>query len=141
VSERPPLPPPARQSTLPILAAVTYLAAVVALWGMTSLVLDRDVIDYQDAGPLLGPAMVVVATLITWLVGWRSRSWAGAFVALFGSYLGMLVVAAIGYTFTRGELSWLGVAAAHFAISPFVVGAAVLSALVVLVIRWIRASR
>ena len=132
------LPPPSNPALLPVLAAVTYLAAVVALWGVLSLVLDRNVIDYPDAGPLLGPTMAGVAGILTWLVSWRSRSWAAAFVALLASFLGMLVVAAVGYTVTRGDLTTLLTAAAHFAISPFVLGAAALSGLTVVAVHLLR---
>jgi len=112
---------------LPVLATVTYVAAVVALWGILSLLLNRDVIDYPDAGPLLGPTMAAVAAVITWLVSWRAkRPVLGAVVALFTSWLGMLVVGVIGYVGTPLEV------AIHFAISPFIAGAAVLSALTVL---------
>jgi hypothetical protein len=120
---------------LPVLAAGVYLAGLVALWGVLSLLLNREVVDYRDAGPLLGPAMAAGACIVTWLVSWRLRGWASSLVALAGSFAAMLLVAAVGYTLTRGDLSWMLVAAAHFAISPFVLGAAALSALVVLGVR------
>jgi len=127
------LPPPTSPALLPALAAITYVAAIVAFWGVLSLVLNRDPVDYPDAGPLLGPAMAVGGGLVTWLVLWRARGTAArALLALFGSYLAMLVVVGAGYTITRGDVSWMIVAPAHFAISPFVAGAAALAALTTL---------
>lgn len=138
MSEPPRLPPPANPAMLPVLAAGVYLAGLVALWGVLSLLLNREVVDYPDAGPLLGPVMAAAATVVTWLACWRIRGWSAVVVALVGSFVTMLLVAAAGYTLTRGDLSWMLVAAAHFAISPFVLGAAALSALVVLGVRGIR---
>lgn len=119
------LPPPANPALAPALGAIVFVAALVATWGGLSLLLDRSVVDYPDAGPLLGPAMAAVATVVTWLTSWwvarKGRPLRGALIAASGSYLGMLLTAVIGYSLT---------AAAHFAISPFVVGAALLSPLV-----------
>ena len=127
MSGQPQLPPPRNSAVLPALAAVVYAAAVVALWGLLSLILDREVVDYPDAGPLLGPAMAAAATVVTWLTLLRTRRsrspWPGAVVALLLAATAMLVVAVVGYG---------PVAAPHFAISPFVLGAAVLSAVTVL---------
>jgi len=90
------------------------------------LALDRDVVDYPDAGPLLGPAMAATAVVVTWLSAWwvarRAHPLRGALVAASVSYVGMLAVAIIGYSLA---------AAAHFAISPFIVIAALLAPLVV----------
>ena len=126
--QRPPLPPPANPALLPTLASVVYLASVVALWGILSLVLDREVVDYPDAGPLLGPAMAAAAVVVTWLTllrGRRSRSpWPAVVAATLLSAAGMLAVAAVGYA---------PAAAAHFALGPFVPGAAVLAGITALV--------
>ena len=130
----PHLPPPPNPALLPVLAAVVYLAAVAALWGILSLALDRDVVDYPDAGPLLGPAMATAAGLVTWLALVRTRRsrspWLGTAAAVLLSAAGMLVVAALGYGL---------VAAPHFAISPFVLAAAALSGITVLAVWGIRA--
>ena len=134
MSGPPPLPPPPNPALLPVFATVVYVAAVVALWGTLSLLLDRDVVDYPDAGPLLGPGMVVAAGAVTLLVTARTlrarTSWAGTVAAVLLSLAGMLVVAAVGY----GPL-----AVAHFALSPFVLAAAALSGIAVLAVRGIRA--
>lgn len=129
------LPPPPNPAILPVLAGITLVALVVAAWGVLSLVLDRDVIDYLDAGPLLGPAIAVAAGVVTWLVAWRGRSAVAPVIALFAGYLVMVAVGAVGYTLTTGNLSGMPAAAAHFAISPFVVAAAVLVSVVVLSAR------
>ena len=126
--QRPPLPPPASPALLPTLASVVYLASVVALWGILSLALDREVVDYPDAGPLLGPAMAAAAVVVTWVTllrGRRSRSpWPAVLAATLLSAAAMLVVAAIGYAPS---------AALHFALGPFVPGAAVLAGITALV--------
>lgn len=129
------LPPPSDPALLPVLVAVTYVASVVALWGFLSLFLNREVIDYPDAGPLLGPAMVVAATIVTWIVGWKAHSWPSVLGALVGSLVAMLFVGAVGYTLTKGDLAWMLQTSAHFALSPFVLGAAALSCLAVLILR------
>ncbi len=134
MSELPPqLPPPSNPALLPVLAAVVYVAAVVAYWGLLSLALDREVVDYPDAGPLLGPAMAVAAGVVTWVAllrTSRARSpWPGSLAALAGSLAAMLAVAAVGYA---------PVAAPHFLLSPFVLGAAALAGITVLAMWAIR---
>ena len=123
----PPLPPPPNPALLPTLAAVVYLATIVAFWGILSLVLDREVVDYPDAGPLLGPVMVAAATIVTWIILLRTRRsrspWPAAVAALLLAMVAMLTVAAVGYAPS---------AALHFALSPFVWGAAGLSGIIVL---------
>jgi len=133
------LPPAPNPALLPILATVTYLAALVALWGVTSLLLDRDPVDYRDAGPLLGPAMVAAACVVTWASLWRitrTQLWSWVLVALAGSFVAMLLVGAVGYAMTRSDAAWLVLAAGHFALSPFVLGAALLSGAASSVVRF-----
>lgn len=132
----PQLPPPPNPALYPVLAAVVFVATVVALWGILSLVLDREVVDYPDAGPLLGPAMVAVATVVTWLALVRSRAarspWPWTALALVLSLAGMLLVALIGYG---------PPAVPHFLVGPFIPGAAALSAVTVLVSWALRPGR
>ena len=131
------LPPPSNPALAPVLAAVVYGALVVATWGFMSLALDRDVIDYPDAGPLLGPTMAVAASLVTFfaLRNRSVRAWAAALLAASGSYLAMVAVSGIGYAITRADAAWMLLSGAHAALSPFVAAAAGLSALVVVAFR------
>lgn len=112
-----------------------YLAALIALWGILSVIVDRDVVDYPDAGPLLGPAMATAACLVTFALVRRAtiapRPWQLVVGAAVWTPAAMLLVAAIGYSVTRGDFSWMPAVAVHFALAPFVPGAAVLSSLVV----------
>ena len=132
--------PDRRESPLiAILAALAYPAFVVALWGITSLVLDREVIDYPDAGPLLGPLVVVVGAVVT--AGGLWRSWRGARSPLLApasgliAYLAMVVAAGLGYL-AGGTRAAAGLEVlAHFALSPFIVGAAVISGVTVLLVQ------
>jgi hypothetical protein len=47
----------------------------------------------------------------------------------------MVIVGAVGYALTRGSLSWLVLATGNLALSPFVVGGAVLSGASALLVR------
>ena len=133
------LPPPADPRLLPVLVSVSYLATVIAAWGVTSLVLDVDVISEKDAGPLLGPAMALVAGLVVFRALWtlrRRRSLLSPAVGTAASvYLSMLVIGAIGYSITRSDFTWLVLFTARYALSPFVVAAALLAGLSVVFLR------
>ena len=110
---------------------VGYLAALIALWGILSVIVDRDVVDYPDAGTVLGPSMAVAACVVTfaWVLraSIATRPWRHVIGASVTTGIAMLLVAGIGYSITRGDFSWMPAAAAHFALGPFVPGAAVLS--------------
>ena len=118
-----------------VLVAVTYGALIVASWGIASFLLDQDVMHYPDAGPLLGPAMALGAMAVT--LGWvvRVRKRGGIVVCAVGAtasvWLVMIIVGAVGYTFTRGVLAWLLLFAGDYAASAFVLAPAVLAGLVV----------
>ena len=134
----PQLPPPPDPRMLPVLAAVTYAAAVIALWGFVSLALNVDAIAQRDAGPLLGPAMVlgaVVVTFVAMLRVVRRVSPTGAALASAASvYVVMLGIGAVGYTIVRADVSWLVLFVGGYALSPFVLGAALLSGIGVVVV-------
>jgi hypothetical protein len=49
---------------IPLLAAVMHVALVVCVFGFVSLLGGDDVIPERDAGVLLGPVMVLSATLV-----------------------------------------------------------------------------
>ena len=130
-------PPPPDPRILAVFATVTYAAAVIAAWGFTSLLLDIDPIHQEDAGPLLGPAMIVTALAVTFiaLLGARSGGPAvRALVAAASVYALMLAVGAVGYTLIRADLVWLVLFVGAYALSPFILSAAVLSGLAVLAV-------
>ncbi|MDH6179901.1 hypothetical protein M2152_000083 [Microbacteriaceae bacterium SG_E_30_P1] len=116
---------------LPVLVTVTYLAAVIAVSGFLSLGLDRDVIDYPDAGPYLGIVMVVAAGLVTWSgcrgVAALRGPWGRAVVTGIGCFAAIVIAGAIGYSLIRASIATVVVSAAHFALSPFTLAAALLS--------------
>jgi hypothetical protein len=129
------LPPPSNPHLLPVLAAVTYVALVVAAWGGLSLVLDREVIEYPDAGPLLGPAMAAAAGVTTWLA-LRSVRREGSVVilgmgAVAASYGAIVAVGALGYAAARSSAAIALITAGQFCVSPFVITAALLSGVMV----------
>jgi len=132
------LPPPPDPRMLPLLATITYGAGVIALWGFVSLALDIDAVAQTDAGPLLGPAIVITACLITFAALLRVRNSRGptvpALVAAASVYIGMLLVGAVGYTLVTADLSWFVLFVGAYAVSPFVIGAALLAAVDVLVV-------
>lgn len=133
-----PKPTPQRPSKalLPVLTAVTYLAAVIAAFGFISLFADRDVIDIPDAGTLLGPAMVASATIITLVASVRALDrptpWGPGFLGLAGSYCSMLLIGGIGYALVKGQALWVIFFISTQAVSPFVLVAAALSGLAVI---------
>lgn len=132
------LPPPPSRGLLPILTAATFIGMLVAVWGVLSVLLDRDIVDYPDAGPVLGPSMAFAAAIVTWLAAARTASaarWVGPVLAFAGVLVVMSLVGGIGIMLARGDLTWLLTAGARFAISPFTLAAAVVAAIVVAVFR------
>jgi hypothetical protein len=129
------LPPPSNPHLLPVLAAVTYVALIVAAWGGLSLALDREVIGYSDAGPLLGPAMAAAAGMVTWFALRRAAHVASVVILAMGSaaasYSAMVTVGAVGYAAVRSSAAIALLSAAQFCVSPFVIVAALLSAIMV----------
>ena len=127
----PPQPPPTSGPLLPVLAAVTYLASVIAVFGFLSLFLGRDVIELGDAGPLLGPLMVVAAAVVTVLalvrLTDRPGPWRSALLTIVAVYVAMLGVGALAYSLGRGQPLWFVFFIAEQAASPFVIAAAVLA--------------
>ena len=138
MGDAPQLPPPPDPRMLPVLAAVTYAAAVIALWGFVSLALNVDAIAQRDAGPLLGPAMVLGAVVVTFVallkVVRRGSPTGAALVSAASVYVVMLGIGAVGYTMIRADVSWLVLFVGGYALSPFVLGAALLSGITVVVV-------
>ncbi len=124
----------------PTFATAGYLAGLVALWGFTSLITDRDVIDYEDAGPLVGPAMAVAACAVVFLFSLRAKVTAPAVLALITglvAYFGALLVGGVAYSLRLDSFSVLWPAMVHFGIGPFMIGAGILAALVVGATAWL----
>lgn len=122
-------------AVVPVFATAAFFAGLVGVWGFTSLILDRDVIDYPDAGLLLGPAMAVTACAVVFVRSWRVRRSPtpllyGALTALL-TYALVLLIGAVGYSTVRGNFGVLPAALIHFGISPFMIGAALLAGIVV----------
>ena len=118
-----------------VMVTITYGALLICAWGFTSLALDADVMRYSDAGPLLGPAMALAATLAVggWI--WRAGRLGGVGLSAVGaaasSWFAMLLVGALGYTLTRGSLAWLLLFAAEYATSAFTLVPALIAAVLV----------
>lgn len=118
-----------------VMTTITYGALVICAWGFTSLALDEDVITYSDAGPLLGPAMALGATLA--VGGWIRRASRLGGVALSAagaaasSWFSMLLVGAVGYMITRGSPAWMLLFAAEYATSAFTLVPALIAAVLV----------
>lgn len=128
---------PALASTF---ATAAFLAGLVALWGITSLVLDRDVVDLEDAGPLVGPAMAATACAVVFLASLRARVTPPALLALWSgalAYLASIVVGGIGYSLVKDSSREFVSTVVHFGIGPFMVGAAILAAVVVGATAWL----
>jgi hypothetical protein len=121
------------------LAAITYPVLLIGLWGVMSLMLDREVIDYPDAGPLLGPAVAVAGSLSTAGVLWRARTTRRSIVlapvATLLTLIAMVVVGGIGYLASGPRASSGVEVLAHLLLSPFLTGGAVVSGLLVLVVQ------
>lgn len=114
-----------------MLGTVTYLALVVAAFGITSLLLDRDVVGEPDAGPLMGPAIVLAACAVTFVAMLRMPATGTPGLRMLSvvasAFLAMLATAAVVYSVTRGDLTWLVTITARYAFSPFVLVGALLA--------------
>jgi hypothetical protein len=123
-----------------VLVAVSYVAFLIALWGMLSLLLDRDAITEADAGPLLGPAMAVsasgVVAVALWGLARRRHPVSTAVGTTAVAYLVMLVVGTVAYWFAHPDPMLFLLFPARYALSPFVIGAALLGGLAV-VFLWV----
>lgn len=128
-------PKPSERSLAPLLAAGMQVALVVAGWGVTSLLLDRDVLPDPALGPLVGPLAVAVSALVTALFTSRAiatgRPWPSAVVAGAAALLAMLVVVALGSALGHGDPSWLLLGASAAVTAPFIPLAALAAALCV----------
>lgn len=136
-------------ATLAAFATALYAAFLIAAFGVLSVLLDRDVIDDPDAGPLAGPIACGVAAGVVFAFllvrGLRMRPHAHdiafgvALVAGLCSYLGyavaggMVVGIADPYRFLPFVIEQL--------IGPFAAAAGILSFIVVLLDMIVLSSR
>ena len=126
------------------MAVVLTASLVIAVYGVIGLTLNRDVIEEPDAGPLVGPLMVVaVCAVVLWFV-LRSRSvrmigriGAAAVTAIVAGPL----VGAIAYATVRAEVFVIPVFFGRYVTSPFVLSSGVIAGLVVLSAALIERSR
>jgi uncharacterized protein DUF6121 len=136
----PPEPPKPNPALAPTFATAGFLAGLIALWGFTSLLTDRDVIDYPDAGPLVGPAMAAAACVVVFLLSLRARITQPALLALVTglvAYVAMVLVGGVGYALRVDSFSVLWAAVVHFGIAPFFLGGGILAGLVVGATAWL----
>lgn len=120
---------------VPVFATAAFLAGLVGVWGFTSLLLNRDVIDYPDAGLFLGPAIAVTACLVTFSATMGARRSPtpllyGALTVL-AAFAIIVLVGAVGYSLVRANFGVIPASALHFALSPFMIAAALLCGIVV----------
>ncbi|AMM19780.1 hypothetical protein AX769_05975 [Frondihabitans sp. PAMC 28766] len=138
---------------LVFMATVTHFALVVLTAGLIFYVTDDDVIVERDAGTLLGPAMVLgsMATVFFALArrfgvedrdvregsgadGVRHRRILPlALLTALASYVLMLVIGSLIYSFERNEAVWLVLFAGRYSHSPFVVVTSIWAGVVVTV--------
>ncbi|GAA3731622.1 hypothetical protein GCM10022239_05270 [Leifsonia bigeumensis] len=154
-ANRPSDPAPAsgsfsRALLVAVMVTVLYGAILLAFDGFVSLLADRDVIQEQDAGPLVGPIMAVVALAIVFvsvLGGLRPTSARPAIpvaravvtallVYLLGPFAGAIVYVAGQEQLLTGVLFL-----ARYLGSPFVIASAVLALLPVLLLPLIAIGR
>jgi hypothetical protein len=129
------LPPPPHPLMLPVLATATYLAALIAVWGFTSLALDTDVVSDPDASRLVGPSMAAAAAIVEFLalrsLAGRASPWWTAVATSAASYGALLLAAAITRSLDAADLLAGLVFAGTYAASPFAILPAILAGLVV----------
>ncbi len=90
-------------------ATALYLALVVAAYGFVSLLTDADVISSEEAGRLVGPAIVGAAVLAVLLHLGRAlrhpeRVLAGTLLAAVWAWVAAVVVAIVGYAVATGTV-------------------------------------
>ncbi len=132
------------------MVTVLYGAILLAVDGILSLIVDRDVIAESDAGPLVGPIMAVVALAIVFvsvLGGLRPTSGrpviplaravtTAALVYLLGPLAGAIV-----YTAGQDQLLTGLLFFARYLASPFVIASALLALLPILLLPLIGVAR
>ena len=131
------LPPPRNPALVRVVATATYLAAIIALPGFTVLLLGLPGASQLRAAPLLFSAMALAACVATWFsLARRGRMalWVRALVSAVLAHAGMLLCVAAWCALTGlgSDWSWFLLILFVFAINPFVIAAALLSGVTVL---------
>lgn len=128
-------------------AAVTYVALVVCAFGFISLFADLDVVTDPDAGPLTGPLMIVVATIVViWAIVRETRrtplrvSAGTAVVAGLVAWLAYGVSGGVFDAIATRDGSGAVVFAASTLAAPFSITVGVLAAVIVLVAAAVAAA-
>lgn len=120
---------------LATMTAVLFIALVIAVTGVESLMTNTDVISQPDATPYLGPAMVTAVAIVVFCAtasGARRGSPLGnGLVGAATAYLVMLGVGSLGYALVHGDAAQLVVFPAAYALGPFVIGTVVIALVVV----------
>lgn len=88
-------------------ATALYFALVIAAYGFVSLITDAEVISSEDAGLLVGPAIVGASVLAVLLHLGRAlrhpeRVAAGTLLAAVWAWVAAVVVAIVGYAIATG---------------------------------------
>lgn len=139
------------------MVAVVYAAAVVAVFGVISVITDTDVVSEPDAPVLIAPAMVAVAGIVVFLsvlTGLRPGRAGGrvpvarAIVTALAAYLLAAAAGAIGWAFSNAGApvgTDPGVSALLFFArqlgGPYLIGACLLALLPPLLLPLIRLGR
>lgn len=142
---------------LAVFAAVFYVALLVAGFGFLSLLLNEEVIDQPDAGPIVGPFMAAVASALLlyclMMLGRRIAARPSAAMPIgwavlisIGCGVAWIISGAVSYRFDASASQNFSEFALHNAFRPFVlvvVFAALALTLIysLLVIRRVHGSR
>ena len=122
-----------RSPLIALIAAIVFMALVVAADGILSLTINRDVIAEPDASPLLGPTMLAAGAAVVftavlptrpWIEGRPNFSLGRSFVAAVAIYLAGPLVGAILYSIGRAEPFTAVLFFFQYLASPFVIAAA-----------------
>ena len=128
------------------MVTVLYFAVLVAVDGFISLITDREVITQADAGPLVGIAMSSVALLIMFasllgglkpMPGRRKLPVGRAISTALLIYLVAPAAGAVVYSFGQPQLASAIPFFLGYLLSSFVVAAAAIAVVPVLLIPWI----
>jgi len=138
-------------ATVAVFASGLYLALVIAVFGMISLLADIEVIADPRAGALTGPVATAAATLVVigclLLIALRipeSRQRISALAALgigVGAYLAWALFAAIAFLFTSGDPVGALIFFGTLLTGPFAVASGIIAFVVALLYMLVLASR